>query len=71
MLRDMEKARGGGDQRSDHPYRMGRGDPKPIADLGIAICWIGSPKPSCPRGPIPKALIGGLVRDLTGGGSDL
>ncbi len=39
ILRDMEKAKGGGDQKSDHPSQRARGDSsaqKTLADLGIS-----------------------------------
>ena len=36
LLADMEKAKGGGDQRSDHRCHDVRGGPAPLADLGIS-----------------------------------
>ena len=36
LLRDRDKARGGGDQRSDHRSPDVRGGPPPLADLGIS-----------------------------------
>jgi hypothetical protein len=34
----MEKAKGGGDRKSDHPYPRSRSDndPKPLVELGIS-----------------------------------